>query len=234
MALTFRAPGAVPHLSFFGDSSSRDAPYMVAGGIAVSGNRISEIEDRIALLKADAGMRSEFHWSDYRGGRKQVAYENLIRYAFDLIAKRHAAFHVMIVPFKGYNHKAVPGDSKDTSINRMYFQLLLHRVAKFYGRTRAIHVRLDAGNDCVDICNMRNQLCAKAYRRFETLPNCVRTIEPANSKNVGLIQLVDVLIGRHRDEGKRRHAHFAERRTGIIRFENFGTAFVGCEYPQRS
>lgn len=140
-------------------------------------------------------MTSEFHWSAYRGGRKREAYEALIRYGFDLINKRHAALHIIIAEFKGYDHKAKEGDNRDTSINRMYFQLFLHRVARFYGKTRAVHVRLDAGSDCQDICNMRNQLCAAAYAKYQTRPNCVRSIEPVDSRNVGLVQLIDVIIG---------------------------------------
>lgn len=168
---------------------------MIAGGFAVAGNRISEIEDQIALLREDAGITSEFHWSAYRGGQKREAYEALIRYGFDLINKRKAALHVIVARFGGYNHKEKEGENKDTSINRMYFQLFLHRVARFYGKSRAIHIRLDAGNDCRDICAMRNELCAAAYKRYQTRPNCVRSIEPVDSKNVGLVQLSDVILG---------------------------------------
>jgi hypothetical protein len=168
---------------------------MVAGGFAVAGNRINEIEDKIALLRDDAGIRSEFHWSGYRGGKRKEAYEALVRYAFDLVNKRHAALHVIVCKFEGYDHKAKDGESKDTSINRMYFQLLLHKIANFYGAKRAIHVRLDAGNDCADICKMRNQVCAAAYSKYSTLPNCVRSIEPVQSHNVGLVQMADVIIG---------------------------------------
>lgn len=109
--------------------------------------------------------------------------------------KRHAALHIIIPKFEGYDHKLKAGENRDTSVNRMYFQLLLHRVARFYGRTRKIHVRLDAGNDSADICAMRNELCAAAYKRYKTLPNCVRSIEPVCSKNVGLIQMADVIVG---------------------------------------
>ena len=168
---------------------------MVAGGFAVSGNRINEIEDTIATLRDDAGIRSEFHWADYRGGRKRAAYESLIRYGFELVSKRHAALHVIIAKFGGYNHRQAPGDSHDTSVNRMYYQLFLHRLAKFYGGKRRIHIRLDAGNDSEDICKMRNQLCADAFRRYHTKPNCIRTIEPVQSQHVGIIQMADVIIG---------------------------------------
>lgn len=187
--------GAPKHISFFGDASSRDKTYMVAGGFAVAGNRISEVENAIANIRDEAGIRSEFHWADYRGGGRQAGYEELIRYAFHLINKKHAALHVIVAKFEGYDHKAVDGENKDTSINRMYYQLLLHKVARKYGRRRIIHVRLDAGNDSKDICNMRHQLCADAYRKYDALPNCVRSIEPAKSDKSGIIQMADVVLG---------------------------------------
>ncbi len=185
----------LPSLSFFGDSSSKNSTFMVAGGFAVSGNRINEVEDHIAKLRDDAGIRSEFHWADYRGGKRREAYEGLVKYGFDLVNKRKAALHIIIAKFEGYNHKRSAGEDRDTSVNRMYFQLCLHRLGQFYGKSRAIHVRLDAGNDCKDICAMRNQLCAAAYTAYDTSPNCVPSIEPVCSKNVGAVQMADVIIG---------------------------------------
>ena len=167
---------------------------MVAGGFAIAGERIAEIEAHIAGLRAAANIR-EFHWSDYRGGNKREAYEKLVDFAFELIVAKHAALHIIIAKFKGYSHKAREGENRDTSINRMYYQLCLHRPARFYGKKRAIHIRFDAGNDSADICNMRNQLCADAYRKYKTLPNCVRSIEPVDSKKVGIVQMVDVILG---------------------------------------
>jgi len=38
----------LPTLSFFGDASSRNSNFMVLGGIALAGHRISETEDAIA------------------------------------------------------------------------------------------------------------------------------------------------------------------------------------------
>ena len=188
-------PGADPSaITFFADASSREKDYMVAGGFAVAGKRISEVEAHIAFLRESANIR-EFHWSDYRGGNKRGAYEALVNYAFDLIANRHAALHIIIAQFRGYAHKARDGENRDTSINRMYYQLCLHRPGRFYGKNRAIHIRFDAGNDSADICKMRNQLCADAYRKYRTLPNCVRSIEPVDSRKVGIVQMADVILG---------------------------------------
>jgi hypothetical protein len=185
----------LPHLSFFGDASSKGSKFMVAGGLAVAGNRINEIEDTIAAIRDDAGIKSEFHWANYRGGKRREGYERLVKYAFQLINQRNAALHIIIVNFDEFDHKMREGGNRDSSINKIYFLLLLHRVARFYGKSRAIHVRLDAGNDSKEICDLRNQLCAKAYGSFQTKPNCVRSIEPVCSMRVGIVQMVDVLMG---------------------------------------
>lgn len=168
---------------------------MVAGGFAVAGNRIQEIEDKIAQLRGSSGIQSEFHWSDYRGGKRRQGYFALVDYGFELVEQHKAALHLIVSPFKGYNHKAKKGENRDTSVNRMYYQVCLHRLAGFYGKRRAIHVRLDAGNDCADICAMREQLCAAAYKTHHTRPNCIRSIEPVNSEKSGIVQMVDVIIG---------------------------------------
>lgn len=183
------------NISFFGDSSSRDKDYMVAGGFAIAGNRINEVEDHIATLRDDYGIRSEFHWSDYRGGRRKKAYEALIKYGFALVSKRKAALHVIISPFKEFNHRAKECQNKDTSINLMYYQLCLHRLCAFYGKSRAIHIRLDAGNDSDEVCDNRVQLCFDAYKKYNARPKCVRSIEPVNSKLVGTVQMADVIVG---------------------------------------
>jgi hypothetical protein len=184
-----------PSLTFFGDSSSRDKTYMVAGGFAVRGSRIAEINGRIDRIRSDACMTSEFHWSEYRGGTRKDAYEALVRYAFELVKSRQAALHLIIAKFKGYQHKRKEGENKDTSVNRMYYQLCLHRVARFYGQHCAIRVRLDSGADCKDVCNMRNQLCADAYRTYRTRPNCIRAIEPVCSTKANIVQMADVILG---------------------------------------
>ncbi|RYG95260.1 MAG: DUF3800 domain-containing protein [Alphaproteobacteria bacterium] len=185
----------LPSLMFFGDASSKDKKFMVAGGFAVNSRRIREVEARIASLRELGGIQSEFHWSAYRGGDRREAYERLVDYAFELIEAKHAALHVIVTKFEGYDHKAKAGENKDTSVNRMYFQLCLHRIARFYGKQTTIHVRLDVGNDADDVCGMRNEVCAKAYKQHKTRPNCIRTLETMNSKSAGLIQMADVIVG---------------------------------------
>lgn len=185
-------------LTFFGDASSKDNEFMVAGGFAVAGKRIPEISAKIATLRAEAGIQSEFHWSAYRGGHKRrPAYEALVDYGFDLTRQGKAELHILIAQFGGYNHKANRGENRDTSVNRMYYQLCLHRLARFYGKSRQIHVRLDQGNDSEDVCKLREPICAAAFNDPDIVaaPNCIRTIESVCSQKHDIVQLADVFVG---------------------------------------
>ena len=168
---------------------------MVAGGFAVAGSRIAEIEAEIDRIAASHQMRGEFHWSEYRGGKKKAAYEELVDFGFALTKRRHAALHVIIAKFHGYAHKAIKGENRDTSVNRMYYQLCLHRLARFYGKRRAVHVRLDEGNDSEDVCKLRGAICAGAYHEYGTEPNCIRSLEAMGSQHSRIIQMADVILG---------------------------------------
>lgn len=185
---------SLPSVTFFGDASSKNSAFMVAGGFAVASNRIKQIEDRIDGFRQMAGI-DEFHWSNYKGGPTRPAYEALVAYAFELVRNGHAAFHTIISPFKGYKHKRKPGEGIDTSVNRMYYQLLLHRPARFYGSRRYVHVRLDEGADSFDICQRRNELCAAAFNTYKTQPNCVKSLQSLPSHKSGIIQMSDVILG---------------------------------------
>lgn len=182
-------------LSFFGDASSKNSDFMVLGGFAVRSCRQRGIEGQISDIRNRGGISREFHWKEYRGGARANAYEELVSFGFQLVREKKAAFHAIVCDFREFDHRREEGQTRDTSINKIYWNLCLHRLAKFYGKKCQIHIRLDAGEDCEDICAMRSQLCAVAYRTHGTRPNCIATIEPMNSKASGLIQMADVFVG---------------------------------------
>jgi hypothetical protein len=169
---------------------------MVAGGLAIRKARYHEIEHHIQSIKEAAHINSEMHWADYKGGARRAAYEKLVDFAFLLVNERQAALHILIAHFAAFNHKRKsPDDRCETSVNRMYYQLAVHRLCNFYGQKCAIHIFPDAGKDSADLPNFRNMICADGYHKYKTIPNCIRSIEPQCSKRHNIIQMVDVVIG---------------------------------------
>lgn len=168
---------------------------MVAGGLALRRARYAEFESAAQDIKRVHGITREMKWSEYKGGAKRAPYEAMVELLFAWADSHHAAYHCLIAKFDEFTHRLDPGDSEDTSVNRMYFQLLQHRVCRFYGRKCSIAVFPDVGNDSSDIPLLRNELCAAAYKRYRARPNCVREIAPQHSHHHNVLQAVDIVTG---------------------------------------
>jgi Protein of unknown function (DUF3800) len=189
-------PARLEHLHFYSDSSShRGHAYMVVGGIAVRPERLSEINTTIEGIKASAGIVGEVKWKKYKGGAKRAAYFALVDYASLLLREQQAHFHILLCHFSDFNHKISGPGNPEKSVNRMYFQLLFHRLCRFYGKSCILHVFPDSGSDSAEIVAFREVICASAYKKYRTMPNCLRSIHPQPSHKHPVIQLMDVVIG---------------------------------------
>lgn len=179
-------------MDFYCDASShRGHDYMVAGGLVIREERYHEIEEKIQAIKDAAGIKSEMKWTKYKGGERRAAYEGLVDLAFLLVKEKQAALHVIVVHFASFKH----AEGRDTSVNRMYYQLAVHRLCNFYGKSCAMHIYPDIGDDSADLLGFRNHMCASGFSKYGTKPNCIRAIKPQCSKAHGVMQMADVLVG---------------------------------------
>lgn len=184
-------------LHYFCDCSSYagDNKYAVVGGVAVKSIAVPRLNAQIQSMKDAIEMKSEFKWSDYKGGRKKATYEALIDLFYESISSDDLHFHAMVVDFEKFNHHLKGRGSPHLSINKMYYQLMLHEVCRRYGGKWRIVMFPDHGPDSDQINNFRTVICANAYRKYSTKPNCLRAIHPTASKNVNILQMTDVVIG---------------------------------------
>jgi hypothetical protein len=189
-------PPSLINLEFWCDSSShRGHNYMVIGGVAIRRNRSLSISSDIEKLKELAGVTSELKWTKYKGGCRSVLYKAVIDLFFALIEEKHAHFHCIISHFREFDHNQDAPGNEEKSVNKLHFQLSLHRVAKFYGRQCAIFIYPDKGEDSNQFVNFRNALCATAYKSYKTRANCIKVIQPKDSSNNLILQMVDIIIG---------------------------------------
>lgn len=191
-------PPSLTKLHFYCDASSqRNHNFMVATGVALRAERASEVRGLIREAKQRGGIIGEMKWSKYRGGHRRVGYEAVVDLLFKLVAENSAHFHVFISEFSAFSHKddLVPDGSPEKSVNKMYFQLCVHRLCKFYGQKCEIHVFPDKGNDSDELPAFREVICARGYNKYSTKPNCLRQILPLDSESHEIIQMVDVVTG---------------------------------------
>lgn len=189
---------ALDVLHFYCDCSSYtgDNTYAVVGGVAVKADLVDTLEAQIQALKDDIGMSSEFKWSSYKGGsRKRRAYHGLIDLMFDAIDRDYLHFHSLVVHFKKFDHHQQGRGSPHQSVNKLYFQLMLHDVCRRYGGKWRVLMFPDHGSDSEQIGRFREAICARAYKQYGAQFGSLRTIKPMASEKKGLLQMVDIAIG---------------------------------------
>lgn len=188
---------ALDVLHYYCDCSSYtgDNKYAVVGGIAVKASMVDILNTQIQSLKDGIEMKSEFKWSEYRGGRKKATYQALVDLFYKSIDLHHLHFHTMIVDFKEFDHHKKGRGAPHLSINKMYYQLMLHEVCRRYGDKWRIVMFPDHGPDSDQIGEFRNGICANSYWKYSAKPNCLRAIHPTASNKVNLLQMTDVIIG---------------------------------------
>lgn len=172
-------------LHYYCDCSSYtgDNIYAVVGGVAVKAHVEDKLEEEIQGIKDRIGMKSEFKWSSYKGGpRKECAYFELVDLMFDSIEKDHLHFHSVIADFKRFDHHQGGRGSPYQSVNKLYFQLMLHEVCRRYGSKWRIIMFPDQGSDSEQIGKFREVICAKAYRRYGAQFGSLRAIKPTQSQ----------------------------------------------------
>jgi hypothetical protein len=167
---------------------------MVVGGVAFQTHRYAAISAAIQGIKNAAGIKSEMKWAKFRGGGKTKAYQAIVDLFFSLLDVNQIHFHGLIAEFGQFSHGAFEGKSSESSVNRMYFQLLVHRVCRNYAKKCWIFVYPDQGNDGKDLCRFHGHINAAAQKRYRVEHKLV-SIQQIDSSECNLIQMVDIIIG---------------------------------------
>lgn len=183
-------------IQFFSDSSShRGHKFVVVGGIAIRPDHVKNVNSQLQSMKEMAGINREFKWNEYKAGRKEVAYKDAVNLFFKLLSDNKLHFHCIICDFTNFDHKKDGPGNPEKSVNRLYYQLMLHRVCALYGQKMRILMTPDHGNDSAEIVNFRDAICAAAYQRYNAQPNCLRSIHPQPSAKHNILQMLDIIIG---------------------------------------
>jgi hypothetical protein len=182
-------------LAFRCDSSShRDSRYMVAGGVAYQPSRYADISAAIQGIKNAANIKSEVKWAKFRGGERTRAYEGIVDLFFSLIEQNQVHFHCIIAEFGEFSHGAFEGESPESSVNRMYYQLLVYRVCRYYAPKCYIWVYPDQGNDSRELLSRSGAINLAANKTYRVEHRLV-SIEQSDSARCNVLQMVDVIIG---------------------------------------
>lgn len=191
-------------LHFYCDEAgkARDR-YLVVGGMAFRSHRKSELRSEIEEIRQKLGVRpgAEIKWNKLKGHTLR-AYMAHADYFESLLRANYIHYHAIIFDRHTLDRVTYPGATDDGVLARMYYQLILHRAARFYGDGCDLHVRPDKANELTHLPRLQNGLNADCFLRYG-ITNAVRSIKMKDSATDYLAQLNDLATGAiayHRNE----------------------------------
>lgn len=182
-----------PQLLYFCDETGTvDDEYLAVGGVAIRAERANEIRSDLAGICQQCNVTREIKWSNTKARRDNV-HRAFVDYFFSLIEARLGHFHIRFSRMSDYDHSLSGMRRKIDTISKAYFQLLLHRAGRFYSRSCDIFVYPDKGECTERLPDFRGSLNANCYTRYGL--GSFRQIEPRDSRNEAILQMLDVTLG---------------------------------------
>ena len=167
--------------------------YMLVGALTTSRNNVGAILNGIERLRSKVSMPHELKWQKVCDSRESE-YKTFIDAGLRLLTKNQARFDMICFDNSIRDHKKYNEGDSDIGLNKMYYQLLLHRAVRYYGKKGGIHIRLDARNSSTPLSSLKDMLNNGA-RNIGIENGPVKVLESTSSKNCDLLQLNDVLLG---------------------------------------
>lgn len=222
---------------FCDESSFIDDEFMAVAGLAFPIGNTKAIMDAINKIRGDLPKTVEIKWGNTRerGVPIRQAY---ISKLIELVDAGLVHFHIRFSPMDEYDHDG-PRKRFDT-VSKSYYQLLLHRTARYYGDRYQIRVRPDDGECTSKLKSFAGIVGRDAAGRYDGVrADCIESIICLNSKAEPLLQFVDVPLGAlcaHRNSrhllantssAKRELAEFA-----FDQFRRIGLKDLGRNYDE--
>jgi hypothetical protein len=178
---------------FCEESSFMTGEFMAVAGLVVHEDGVPTLVDGLAKIRKSNGTRGEIKWNNISKHEKQARID-FIDYFWFLSDRGQADFHIRFAPFDQYDHDEYQRRRFDTT-SRMFYELLLHRAVKHYGKWNRLFIRPDNGECTSVLPHLKAGLNADGVRKFKTNPQCVDSIICLDSKDEPILQLLDVVLG---------------------------------------
>jgi hypothetical protein len=177
---------------FCDESSFLGEEYMAVAGIAVSRSMVFDVVRALRDLNEAKRARGEIKWNNTRkrGLDIRKAYvDHLVK----LISDNHVHLHIRFSPMNEYDHA---GERREfDTVSKMFYQLLLHRPVRYYGRDCILRGRPDNGECTRLLPDYKDALHFEGQRDYQSQPDCINSIVPLDSRHEPMLHLLDVAVG---------------------------------------
>lgn len=218
-----------PKIALFCDEAGKDTDrFLTVGGLIIAHEDVKRIRAGFTFRKKQMNLSKEAKWNSTKKGSLEK-HRALVDWTFDLMAQDALHFHCLIVDFQRFDHDLRDDGGKAESMKRMYYQLILHRLLKKYGKSHDCYALIDKCNELDGLQNLKKGLNTAAHRY--KCENPLKAVEFRDSELEPLLQMNDLILGaicahknrRFEDEDagqfKANLAGFVLGKCGLLNFE---------------
>ena len=183
-----------PKIALFCDEAGKDSDqFLAVGGLIVAHSDVQWIRREFQRRKHELHIPGEAKWSLTTKGKLEK-FRSLVNWTFNLIEQRELGFHCILVDFMRFDHDLRSDGGRGESLKRMYFQLILHRLLKKYGRQYDCYALIDKCNELDGFTRFKDVLNRKASDKGYC-DQVLRAVEFRDSEAEPLLQLNDLILG---------------------------------------
>lgn len=175
------------------DESCENFRYLGLGASVTRVERSSTIMGSIAAYRHEHRMLAELKWSKVTN-QKELEYRALIDMFFALNNANMLHFHALFSDTHKFNHKKFNESDSEMGIYKLYYQLLIFRVARVC-KNAQVHVIIDERHTNYSLSLLKTILNNGARKEFGFAHDVFRSVEPGVSHKNDMMQLHDVILG---------------------------------------
>ena len=170
---------------------------MILAGIIIRDRRIDEFNNTIAAYRKQTNMHSELKWSKV-SNQKLSEYKTFVDYFFALCDTDKIHFRSIIFDNHEVDHKKFSSGNKEEGFYKFYYQLFLLFGKKYFNpktKDTKFIIHPDYRHTKYKLNDLKGILNSGFSKKTQINESPFVSIEPKNSKNSEVIQILDIILG---------------------------------------
>lgn len=183
------------------ESNQTGNRYMVLSGVILPEANLDKVESSIAVYRNTYNMQAELKWERVANQRYEE-YKAFVDYFFSLNNADAMHFKALVVDNHKIDNRKYNAGDRELGFFKFYYQLLLHSFGRNFG-SYDLHVFLDNKSTSQPLDEFRDILNNGIAKRYGISGRPFKLVEFKDSKQHGILQLNDVVLGgiAHRKNG---------------------------------
>jgi hypothetical protein len=189
-----RAMSAVWHCFCDETCTAKPNRYFAVGATMVRGDLSPSFHDAIDRWRDTAKMRAELKWAKIKR-QKYAQYSDFIARSVGALNKRRISFAALVGDRHLLDHRTYSDGSEEVGYNKMFYQLILHRLLKHMQPLDRLIVYADRKHTESAYHELKSALNNGIRKKFNRQRYEVVDVQGVCSKQYNLVQVNDLFLG---------------------------------------